>query len=213
MNCCVIGIGNFGYYLSLALIENKINVIAVDSDIVAIERIQNKVNHVICLKINDEESLKMIDVENMDVVVIAIGNNFEDSVMIAALLKRKFNVPMIVCRSMNNQHKEILDLIGIDLIVIPEQEAGIRLADKLNMDHRNFNRVTSDFSFTYIRAHKKWIGRLVQDISEFNNEKIYILGIRAGELIKKIKSDHIILISDLILIAGNNDDLEKFLNE
>lgn len=210
MNCCVIGLGTFGYNVAITLINDGVSVLAIDSDIEIIQSIQDKVSQAICIKNINEESLRTVNIQDMDVVVIAIGNSFEDSVMISALLKRKFEIPMIICRSINNQHKDILELIGVNYIILPEQEAGIRLADKLSMKYKNFNRVTEEFSFVYIHPNKKWIGKKFKEISTLNSE-ITILGKKIEETIQKIDNDYVLRFDDLILVAGSNQNLEDII--
>lgn len=212
MNCCVIGIGSFGNHLCNALREDGIKVIAVDSDIDCINNIQEKVDHAFCLKVIDEESLRNIGIDNFDAVVIAIGNSFEDSIMIAAILKRKFESKYVVCRATTLQQKEILELIGVDYVVLPEQEAGIRLADRLSMKYRNMNRLTEKFSIVYINTNKKWIGKKIKDISIFNSSELTIIGKKIDEDIEKINFDYVLESGDILMMAGNNNYLEKLIN-
>lgn len=211
MDCCVIGIGTFGYNVATTLARHGVKVLAVDSDINAIEHIQDKVTSALCIKVVDEESLKEIGIEGIDVVVIAMGDNFEESILIAAILKRKFHIQMVVCRSINTQHKEILELIGADYVVLPEQEAGIRLADKLSIRYSNITRLTAHFSIVYMKTHKKWIGKNVNDISLLQNNDITILGKRQAEDIQTISSDYILEKDDILVLYGNNDNLDTII--
>jgi trk system potassium uptake protein TrkA len=212
MDCCVIGIGTFGYNVCTTLMHHGVKVLAIDRSLEVIESIQEKVTHAICLKVFDEESLRVADVQSVDAVVIAMGDNFQDSVMIAALLKRKFEIPMVVCRAANSQHQEILELIGVNYVVLPEQEAGIRLADKLSIRYRNFTRITQNYSITYVKPTKKWIGKKIEDIGDLQDESITILGKKSGETIKKISPDYIIKNDDIIALAGENSVLSEYIS-
>lgn len=211
MDCCVIGIGTFGYNVCLTLMHHGVKVLAIDRNIEVVESIQDKVTNAICLKVYDEESLRIADVQSVDAVVIGMGDNFQDSIMIAALLKRKFDIPMVVCRATNIQHREILELIGVDYVVLPEQEAGIRLADKLSIRYRNFTRLTYEYSITYLKPYKKWINKKIKDIDDFNNDEITILGRKCGEMIQKITSDYVLKIDDILVLAGSNSSLSQYI--
>lgn len=213
MNACVIGIGTFGYNVATTLSHHGIKVLAVDSNLEAVERIQDLVTDVLCMKVIDEKSLLEANIENMDIVIIAMGDSFEETVMIAALLKRKFNIKMVVSRANNTQNKEILELIGVDYVILPEQEAGIRLADTLSAHHRAFTRVTEAYSVTSIKVAKKWIGKTIHTISSLSKNNIVVLGKRSGEVIKPIDGLYTFKTDDIIVIAGENNILEDIIEE
>lgn len=209
MNCCVIGIGTFGYHLAITLAQHGIKVLAVDSDMAAIRTIQDKVDHALCVHLIDEESLRAVGIENAETVVVCMGDNFEESILITALLKQKFSIPMVVCRSTSITHKEILELVGADYVILPEQEAGIRLADKLSIHYGNFTRITQEYSLTYIRPDKKLIGREIKDIDFEKKYKVTLLGKRQGEHIVRLDANYIVHADDCLVVGGENQDLEK----
>lgn len=213
MNACVIGIGTFGYNVATTLSHHGIKVLAVDSNLEAVERIQDLVTDVICIKVIDEKSLLEANIENMDLVVIAMGDSFEETVMIAALLKRKFNIKMVVSRANNTQNKEILELIGVDYVILPEQEAGIRLADTLSAHHRAFTRITEAYSVTSIKVAKKWIGKTTVQVAALNRPGVVLLGKRVGEVIKPIDPTYAFMIDDIIVLASENNLLEDIVEE
>jgi trk system potassium uptake protein TrkA len=211
MNCCVIGLGTFGYHLATALTHHGASVLAIDSDMDAIRSVQDKVAHVLCLRLVDEESLRTAGIENYDVVVVAMGERFEETLLISAIIKQKFKIPMLICRSTSLIHKEILQLIGADYVILPEQEAGMRLADKLSVRYGNFIRVTQDYSLVYIRPQKKWIGKSFEEIELEKKYQISLLGRRLGENVKPLDNDYLIQEHDLFLIAGSNEQLENLI--
>lgn len=213
MNCCVIGLGTFGYSLAITLEKHGVKVLAIDSEIEAIKAIQEKVTHALCLHVYDEESLRAAGIDQVDIVAVAMGKNFEESILITALLKKNFSIPMIVCRSISAVHKEILELIGADHVILPEQEAGIKLADKLSAKYGNFTRITREYSIAHVRPSKKWIDKKIVDISLEERYHIHLLGKRMGEIIKKIDDDYEIQGEDIFVCAGKNEDLEKIINQ
>ncbi len=211
MNCCVIGIGTFGYHLAVTLSQHGIHVLAVDSDMAAVRQIQDKVANALCVHVIDEDSLRAIGIENTEVVVVCMGDNFEESVLITVLLKQKFSIPMVVCRSTSMIHKEILQLVGADYVVLPEQEAGIRLADKLSIRYGNFTRITHEYSLSYLRPDKRWIGKSIKDIDFEKKYNVTLLGKRQGEYIVRLESAYVLHADDCLMIGGENSDLEKLI--
>ena len=137
-----------------------------------------------------------------------MGKNFEEAVLIVALLKKSFQIPMVVCRAQSLIHKEILELIGVDYVILPEQEAGIKLADKLSLKYSNFNRITEDYSITFIRPKKKWVDKRIEEIDFEEKYDLICLGKKNGEIIKKISNEYKIQDDDILVFAGNNKNLE-----
>ena len=209
MNYCVIGIGTFGYNLAISLAQHGMSVLAVDRDMNAVKHIQDKVSHAVCTHVIDEESLRELGIEKAETVIVCMGDNFEESVLITAILKQKFNIPMVVCRSTSVIHKEILELIGADYVILPEQEAGIRLADKLSTRYGNFIRITQQVSLVHIRPEKKWISKTIGEIDFEKKYGISLIGKRQGEVIVPLTDDSVLHSDDYLIVLGNNVDLEK----
>jgi trk system potassium uptake protein TrkA len=131
MKFCVIGVGRFGYHVAVTLAENGMEVLAIDANETIIASIKDKVTQAICLRITDEESLRSVGVEDMDTVIVAMGENFAQSILVTALLKRRLHIKTIITRSISDIHRDILLLIGADQVVLPEREEGRRVADIL----------------------------------------------------------------------------------
>jgi trk system potassium uptake protein TrkA len=194
MNCCIIGIGQFGHAAALQLIENGNQVCVIDKNISIISNIQDRVSYALCLEVIDEQSLSMIDINTFDVIILAMGQNFEQLVIIAGLLKKKFSVPLIICRANNDQQKTILHMIGIEYIILPEKESALQLIDRISIGYGYFNRIADNYSLNYIHCKKSWVGLTISEIKE-KYENIFLLG-------KKIQSE-IIPLEDYYLCEGN----------
>jgi trk system potassium uptake protein TrkA len=132
MKFCVIGLGKFGYSVATTLAHRGMEVIAIDSDMTIVTSIKDKVTHAICMRVSDEASLKSIGIEHVSTVIICIGDDFAQAILTTVLCKKKLGIGHVVARTTSELKKEILQLIGADQIIMPEQEIGIRLADSLS---------------------------------------------------------------------------------
>lgn len=132
MKCCVIGLGNFGYSVATTLAHSGNEVLAIDCDMEIVTRIKDSVTHAICMRVTDETTLLSAGIEHVDTVIVGIGEDFAQAVLITALLKKRLRIPHVITRARAELHKEILGLVGADQIVMPEQEIGIRLARSLS---------------------------------------------------------------------------------
>jgi trk system potassium uptake protein TrkA len=209
MKFCVIGVGRFGYHVAVKLAEHGMEVLAVDSNESIIASIRDKVTQAICMRVKDEESLRNIGVEEMDTVVVAMGENFAQSILVTALLKQKLKVPSVIARAISIVHKDILGLIGADHVVLPEQEMGIRLADKLSLSFSSLIRISENFSISYLQAPDRFIGKTIEAIHFEKNYHIACLGKREQEEVIPLESSYSIEAGDMLVFAGINNNLEK----
>lgn len=211
MKFCVIGVGRFGYQVATTLADNGMEVLAVDSSETLVNAIRDKVAQAICIDAASEDALRSIGIEAMDVVIVAIGSDFAQSILITALAKQHFGIPRVISRSIEAIHKEILMLVGADQVVLPEQEIGTRLADMLSLPFNALLRMTPTFSLTYRKAPVFCVGKPISCLHE--NYNVVCIGKKQKESIEALPSDYIIATQDVLVYAGNNNDLERLVKE
>lgn len=126
----IIGLGIFGRELAMSLIEKGAEVIAVDERMELVEEIEDKVTYAIKLDAMDEKALSSIGVDEIDVGVVCIGEDFEANLLAAVNLKQ-LGVRRVIARASNPTHQKILQAVGVDMIIAPEIEAAERLSYRL----------------------------------------------------------------------------------
>jgi trk system potassium uptake protein TrkA len=209
MKFCVIGVGSFGYPVATTLAEHGMEVLAVDSNEGTVASIRDKVTHAICLRISDEEALRSIGIEEMDAVIVAMGENFAQSILVTALLKQKLKIPLVITRSISQIHKEILQLIGADQVILPEQEMGRKLADNLSLPFNSLLRITTQFSISQIQIPSRFVGKTPQELRLFAQYRVYGIGCKKGEEVFPLEPSYRFMVNDVLLCAGLNEDLAK----
>ena len=123
----VIGLGRFGTNIALQLASQGCEVLAIDNNREAIQNIAELVTKAVVADIRDKELLKTLGVHNFDCAVVAIGTDLAASVLATMNLKA-VGVPYVVCKALDNTHREVLEKLGADRVVMPEQESAIRTA-------------------------------------------------------------------------------------
>jgi trk system potassium uptake protein len=209
MKFCVIGLGRFGYQVATVLADNGMEVMAIDSNESIIASIRDSVTHAICMRITDEHSLRSIGVDEMDAVIVSTAENFAQSILITALLKKRLHIKNVIARAINDIHKEVLELIGADQIILPEKEIGIRLADSLSSPFTDQVRLSNDFSLSLLTAPKKFIGKSLKALSLFEQYGVTCAGIKQDTEIIAADPDYTIVAHDKLLLAGTNEQLER----
>ncbi len=207
MKFCVIGIGRFGYRVATTLAENGMEVLAIDSNESLIASIRDQVTQAICIRIEDEASLRSVGIEEMDIVIVAIGENFAQSILITALLKKKLKIPRVITRSIGDIHEEILRLVGADRIILPEQTVATQLADRLSLPFSSLARLTGDYSIGIVTAPEGFIGKTVEELDLYSQHKVTFLGLLKEEKIEQVANDYVIEEEDKLVCAGNNKAL------
>jgi trk system potassium uptake protein TrkA len=205
----VIGLGRFGYNVATVLAENGMEVLAVDGNETIVSSIRDYVTQAISMRIADEEALRSIGMDEMDTVIVAMGENFAQSILVTALLKKRLSIRRVITRAISDIHKEILTLVGADQVILPEREVGIHLADTLSSPFTDLIRLSKEFSISQINAPKKIVGKKVKELNLFDDYQVYCIGVKQGDEFVSIPPDHVIKATDKLVFSGAKENLEE----
>ena len=148
MKYLIIGLGHYGGILAEELTALGHEVVGVDKDESHVDRVKDKMVTSFVLDATDEMALTVLPVRNVDLVIVAIGDNFGASVRIVSLLKKN-KAKHIYARAVDDVHKAVLDAFSIDRILTPEQDAARMLA-KLVGYHANDLNLEQEFGLKVI---------------------------------------------------------------
>jgi trk system potassium uptake protein TrkA len=123
----VIGLGRFGESLVRTLVSMGCQVLAVDSREDKVEEIAAVATRAVQADATDEAALRELGLRNFDVVVVAIGEDMQASILITVLLK-ELGVKYVMAKAINEIHGKVLEKVGADKVIFPERDMGIRLA-------------------------------------------------------------------------------------
>lgn len=174
----VFGLGVFGTSVAKNLMKEGMEVIAVDDNEKNIELIKNDVTEAVILDSTKEDALRAIDIGRIDCAVVCIGEDMEASILTALLLK-KFEVPKIIARANSPGHRQILSLIGVDEIISPEEEMGVRLARRLSSAHiLHHLDISEEHTISEVIASDNLIGKSIRDLNLRSRFGVNIVGIK-----------------------------------
>ncbi len=132
MKFLIIGLGIYGENLARDLTEMGHDVIGADICRSNVESLKNFISTVYLIDSTDENQLAVLPLLNVDLVIVAIGENFGASIKTVALLK-KAGVKHIYARAIDTLHEAILSSFEIDRILTPEQRAAADLTHELEL--------------------------------------------------------------------------------
>ena len=206
----VIGLGRFGSALARQLCKLGAEVLALDVKGDYVQQIANDVTHAVVGDAQDKEVLRALGVRNLDCAVIAIGDNLAASVLITMNLK-ELGVPYIVCKAQDETHRKVLEKLGVDRVVIPEQEYAQRLARTLNSHNvLDYIELSEDFGILDVPAPKSWIGKSLRELNVRAKLGVTIIAVEnGGKTNVSPTADYAVGEGDTLVMLGDNVALEK----
>ena len=209
-NYAVLGLGRYGRAVAEELINNGADVLAVDID-------QDNVNSAIetipvckCADVTEPEVIKRLGISNVDVVIVAIANNLEASVMAVALCKEA-GVKNVIVKCGNEIHQRILSRVGADKVIFPEKESGIRLArNLLTSGFSEMIELSDDVSMVEIGVKDEWVGKSLIELSLRKKYSINVVAFRMGDKIITTVDPAIPLKKEMeLIVIANTSALKK----
>lgn len=206
----VFGLGRYGIAVARELVDNGMEVIAVDHD----QRIVNDAAAYLpvckCADVTDAEVISRLGIGNIDTVIVCMAGNLEASVMAVTLCKEA-GVSTVIAKCANEMHQKILLRIGADQVVFPENESGIRLAKNLlSSGFIDMISLSRDVSMVEIDVRDEWVGKNLMELSLRKKYAFNVVAIRSGNEINTSVDPTLPLKKDMqLLVIANTAKLRK----
>ena len=210
----IIGLGQFGMSLARTLSQKGAEVLAVDLQKNLVQESAVFVTESLVMDATDEVELARLHPEKRDAVVCAIGDDSKEQSIICTALLRQMGAPFIVARANDKMHQRILHLVGAHKIVNPEQEFGMRFANRLLYRHVIADTVIGeDLNLTEIRIQPSMVGKNLIELALPKRFGILVAAIRRGSPDRIIQpSPHESLqAEDNLMIVCNETAIAKFI--
>ena len=186
----IIGLGRFGSHIARKLNDMGHEVMAVDNNE---ERINNALDYVTSAQIGDSTNrafLESLDVGSFDSCIVAIGDNFQNSLETAWLLK-ELGARKVIARASSGVQEKFLLRNGADQVVYPEKQLAAWTAIRCSSDTiLDYIEVEGDYSIYELSMPQHWVGKTVAQIDIRRKHGINILGVRSkGKLDLNVMPD------------------------
>ena len=174
----VLGLGKYGTSLVRALNEMGADVLAVDKNETLVNEIADHCAAAVCADVSNEETLVSLGLKDMDIVVVAMAQNLETSVL-AVAVSRELGVPYIVAKSSSKRMSTILLKVGADKAVIPEEYAGKRSATILISETvLDYFELGSSLCMIEMVPLSGWVGKTLNELDLRRTENINVVARR-----------------------------------
>ena len=225
----VIGLGRFGMALARNLARLGVQVIAADRNMQLVNEIKEDVDLAVRLDSTDREALDAQDIDQVDVCVVAIGENFEAS-LLTTVIVRKLGVPRVICRAQTHFHAEIFRQIGADEVIQPESSAGEQTARRLaNPRLHDVIDLAEGYSLVEIEAPGTWCGTALKELALRTQFDVNLVAIKRHtfavtegeaekepptreaepEIISVPRPDDVIQAGDLLMLVGSHEAIDR----
>lgn len=207
----VFGLGRYGTAVARELVENGMEVVAVDTE----QKIVNDAAAYLpvckCADVTDSEVISRLGIGSIDTVIVCMASNLEASVMAVTLCKEA-GVKTVIAKCANEMQQKILLRVGADKVVFPENESGIRLArNLLSSGLIDMISLSKDVSMIGIDVRDEWCGK---NLIELNLRKKYgfnIVAIRKGETVNaNINPEQPLEAETTLIVIADMAKLGKF---
>ncbi len=212
MNIAIIGLGNFGSNLARSLFDlgHQLTVLDIKDTLVA--RHQDFSDQAVTADATDRAVLDELGLQLMDAAVVCIGDPMGASIL-ATLHLRDMGVKNLVAKAVSPEHERVLKRVGASKVIFPEREAAQSLA--VSMSDPNlleYLPLGNEFSVMELAPTSEQIGKTLKELDLRRKYGVNVIAIR--ELVPKrthliLEPDYLIKDSDVLVVLGRRDNLEK----
>ena len=204
----IIGLGRFGRFMARKLVEQKNEVLAVE---INEDRANESLKYVNDIQIGDSTKgsfIESLGVNNFDMCVVAIGDNFQSSLETTALLK-EHGARHILARANRDVHKKFLLMAGADEVVYAEREMAERLAVKYGSDKIfDYFTLSNGYSIYEISVPDSWVGKTIIEKAVRQKHRINIIATKKDGVMNPVPSpEHVFQSDETLIVMGHSDDI------
>ena len=215
----VLGLGRFARKLALKLYEEGAEVIVADIDGELVDQMKESVTLAVKMDTTDAKALTEQGIDKADVAIVGMGDNFEPNVLTAFALKQ-IGVKRVIAKATSWTQRRILEQVGADEVISPEDESAVRLSNRLlKPEYADFLELTKDHRIAQVPVPKRFTGKSLSEIDSRNKYKVNIVAIKkpgkgkkGKEEINDVPSASDILEEDCVVyVSGADSDIADFI--
>ena len=209
----VIGLGRFGMKVATTLANDGNEVLAIDINEKNVREIENYVAGTAVADATGANVLKQLGIKNFDCVIISIGEDMNASIL-TTLACKNLGVKLIVAKANSEPHKEVLERIGADVVVFPEDYTGAKVAKMLsNPSVNEIMRLTDKFKIVEIATPDTWQDKSILDLDVRKKYRISIIVIKRDDYVIYPEPETELKKGDILLVDGEAKKIAEISHE
>lgn len=210
----VIGLGRFGSSLALELMDLGYEVLGIDRDEEVVEDMSDLLTHTVVADATDEEVLKSLGIRNFDCGIVAIGDEIQTSILAAIQLK-EMGVGMVAAKAISVLHGRALERLGVDRVIFPERDMGIRVAHQLVTPNLlDYIELSKDYRIVEMTVTECMNGKTLSELNTRVRYGISVLALNQKEgIIVAPTAMDVLRAGDIMVVIGSKENLDRFEGE
>ena len=206
----VIGLGRFGSHLSRKFIEEGNAVLAIEKDETRADWAVNIVNEIQIGDATNEDFIKSLGVNNFDICVVAVGDNFQTALEITVLLK-DFGAEYIIARASRDVHRKLLLRNGADHVVYAEREIAEKIAIKYGAKNVfDYLELTPDIAIYEIKIPESWLNKTIIEKAVRTRYHVSILATKKnGRIFPLPPTNHVFAADETLIVMGTAKSIKE----
>ncbi|MFC7678263.1 potassium channel family protein [Paenibacillus sp. GCM10028914] len=210
----VIGLGRFGSSLALELMDLGYEVLGIDRDEEVVEDMSEFLTHTVVADATDEEVLKSLGIRNFDCGIVAIGDEIQTSILAAILLK-ELGVNTVVAKAVSVLHGRALEKLGVDRVIFPERDMGIRVAHQLVTPNLlDYIELSKEYRIVEMTVTECMDGKTLNELNTRVRYGISVVALnqRSGVIVAPTAMD-VLRAGDIMVVIGAKENIDRFEGE
>ncbi|MBN1545618.1 MAG: TrkA family potassium uptake protein [Syntrophaceae bacterium] len=208
----VIGLGIFGLNIAKDLYDNGFEVIGIDKNKDAVQRIRDYATKAILADGMDKEVMDLVGIHEDDVVIISFGDDLHASTLIVLHLKQ-MKVKHIIVKAPDEEHKLILEKIGATEVLIPEKEIAVKVAKSLiSPNVLDYLPLSEDYMLYELAPPNSFIGKSIGQLELRGKHHIEVLAVKdvlSDKMNMMPGADFVIKDGEVLVVVGKEKDIRR----
>ena len=208
----VIGLGNFGANVAESLYTQGHEVIAIDTNEEAVDRITPHVTRAVLGDARQSGVLRRAGVAEADVGIVGTGDDITASILTTMALQ-DLSVNEIYVKVISLDHARVMARMGVTEAIFPERESALNLANRLSGESLlRYVRVAAGFGIQEMTVPTHWVGKTLRQLKlpkQFGISIVAVHDVLSDQIIVTPDPDAPLKDSDALLAAGKEDDLRR----
>ena len=198
----IIGLGKFGLYFASTMVDLGYTVIGIDRSQNRVQAASDKLHQVYKADATSSDALEQIGLSEVSHVLVSVGDAIAASSMIAMFAK-EMGVPQVWVKAVSPDHLRLLQKLGVDEVIIPEQMAAVQLASKVAIPgFLQYASFDPEVSFQEL-AVERWVGKSLRDLDLPRKYQLQVISVKKVDTDKYIYTpdpDYIFRPGDTIIV-------------
>lgn len=208
----ILGLGIFGSTLAKELSENGVDVIACDLDPKNVNRLEGYLTIGSIGDFTDLEYMRELGFGQCDSIVVSTGTSLESSVL-GVINAKELGVETIICKVKNKTNSKVMEALGVDILIQPEKEAGLNMAQRLiHNTIEDFINLDDETSLVEFKAPSQWINHSLNLLDLRSKYDLNVIGIRKHHqsvLNTSFSPEYKIEADDIFVAVANTEKFDQ----